>query len=171
MVVQVPHGHMKLLTIGTDMWFAFENYGKVFNLNGLAEKELVATGAHGYSTEFDALSHRNHSPNAAQSALLDQFQVIAMSPIGGGVQGVLQVLDTSAPPPGPGQKNAPAQQVQNTGQVGPGDLLGKFNLPSWFLRVGEILLGIVLVGVGLARVTGTQNIVSKAVKTAMVVAK
>lgn len=39
------------------------------------------------------------------------------------------------------------------------------NLTSWFLRIGEILLGIVLVGVGVARITGAQNAVSKIVKT------
>lgn len=39
------------------------------------------------------------------------------------------------------------------------------NLGSWFLRIGEILLGIVLVGVGVARITGAQNAVSKIVKT------
>jgi len=39
------------------------------------------------------------------------------------------------------------------------------NLSSWFLRIGEILLGIVLVGVGVARITGAQNAVSKIVKT------
>lgn len=39
------------------------------------------------------------------------------------------------------------------------------NLASWFLRIGEILLGIVLVGVGVARITGAQNAVSKIVKT------
>lgn len=43
--------------------------------------------------------------------------------------------------------------------------LGGFNLSSWFLRIGEILLGLVLVGVGIARITGAQNVISKAVKT------
>jgi hypothetical protein len=45
------------------------------------------------------------------------------------------------------------------------NVLGGFNLSGWFLRVGEILLGLVLVGVGLARLTHTQNIISQAVKT------
>lgn len=45
------------------------------------------------------------------------------------------------------------------------DSLGGFNLGSWFLRIGEILLGLVLVGVGVARITGAQNVISKAVKT------
>jgi hypothetical protein len=47
------------------------------------------------------------------------------------------------------------------------DVFGKFNLGSWFLRIGEILLGIVLVGVGLARITGVQNAISQIVKTKM----
>jgi hypothetical protein len=45
------------------------------------------------------------------------------------------------------------------------DTLGGFNLSSWFLRIGEILLGLVLVGVGVARITGVQNAVSKIVRT------
>lgn len=45
-----------------------------------------------------------------------------------------------------------------------GDPLGKFNLAAWFLRVGEILLGLILVGVGVAKLTGTTNVVSQLVK-------
>lgn len=45
------------------------------------------------------------------------------------------------------------------------DLLGGFNIGNWFLRIGEILLGLVLVGVGIARITGAQNFISQAVKT------
>lgn len=41
------------------------------------------------------------------------------------------------------------------------DPLGKFNLGGWFLRVGEILIGLVLIGVGVAKLTGTANIVSQ----------
>lgn len=35
---------------------------------------------------------------------------------------------------------------------------------SWLVRIGEILLGIVLVGVGVAKLTGTTNVVASAVK-------
>jgi hypothetical protein len=44
------------------------------------------------------------------------------------------------------------------------DILGGFNLGSWFLRIGEILLGLVLVGVGVAKLTGASNFISSAVK-------
>lgn len=60
-----------------------------------------------------------------------------------------------------------AQQQINTGvaKALPSlDILGGFNLGSWFMRVGEILLGLVLIGVGVARITGVQNIISSAVK-------
>jgi len=38
------------------------------------------------------------------------------------------------------------------------------NIRSWLIRIGEILLGVVLVGVGVAKLTGTTNAVSKIVK-------
>lgn len=47
------------------------------------------------------------------------------------------------------------------------DPLGHLNLGGWFIRIGEILLGIVLIGVGLARLTGVQNVVSKVAKVAI----
>ena len=47
------------------------------------------------------------------------------------------------------------------------DVLGSFNIGSWFLRIGEILLGLVLIGVGVARLTGAQNAISQFVKTKM----
>jgi hypothetical protein len=43
-------------------------------------------------------------------------------------------------------------------------LFGGVNAQNWFIRVGEILLGIVLIGVGVAKLTGTTNAISKIVK-------
>jgi hypothetical protein len=42
--------------------------------------------------------------------------------------------------------------------------LSNEEIQSWLIRIGEILLGIVLVGVGIAKLTGTTNVVAKAVK-------
>lgn len=42
--------------------------------------------------------------------------------------------------------------------------LSNEQLQSWLVRIGEILLGIVLVGVGLAKLTGTTNAVAGLVK-------
>jgi len=41
------------------------------------------------------------------------------------------------------------------------------NLQSWIVRVGEILLGVVLIGVGIAKLTGASNIISTAAKVAI----
>lgn len=46
---------------------------------------------------------------------------------------------------------------------------GKFgltdeNIRSWFIRIGEVLLGIVLIGVGIAKLTGTTNAIANVVK-------
>lgn len=41
------------------------------------------------------------------------------------------------------------------------------NLETWFLRIGEVLLGIVLIGVGLAKLTGTSNAIAKLAKVAI----
>ena len=38
------------------------------------------------------------------------------------------------------------------------------NLGNWFIRIGEVLLGLVLVGVGVAKLTGTANVISKFAK-------
>lgn len=51
----------------------------------------------------------------------------------------------------------------NTAATATSDTLGGFNLSNWFVRVGEILLGVVLIGVGVAHISGSQNIISRAV--------
>jgi hypothetical protein len=43
-------------------------------------------------------------------------------------------------------------------------LNGNINAGNWIIRVSEILLGIVLIGVGLAKLTGTTNVVSRFAK-------
>lgn len=52
-------------------------------------------------------------------------------------------------------------------------IFGDIDIELWAMRIAEILLGTVLIGVGLAKLTGTTNIVVKtlntAVKTAAVV--
>jgi hypothetical protein len=50
--------------------------------------------------------------------------------------------------------------------VAAGESLGGLNLGEWFLRIGEIVLGIVLIGVGVAKLSGASNVVSEAAKTA-----
>lgn len=43
---------------------------------------------------------------------------------------------------------------------------GTIEAGNWFVRIAEIVLGIVLVGVGLAKLTGTTNAIAKIAKVA-----
>jgi hypothetical protein len=44
------------------------------------------------------------------------------------------------------------------------DPFKNLNLGAWFIRIGEIALGIVLIGVGVAKLTGASNAISKVAK-------
>jgi hypothetical protein len=52
------------------------------------------------------------------------------------------------------------------GQVfaGLSDFFGRLTEANTWLRAGEIAIGIVLIGIGVAKLTGTTNLVAKAVK-------
>jgi hypothetical protein len=61
--------------------------------------------------------------------------------------------------------NAATGALQCAGGIAIGRLNVCVDLEHWILRIGEGLLGIVLIGVGLARITGVQNAVSSIVKS------
>jgi hypothetical protein len=42
------------------------------------------------------------------------------------------------------------------------DVFHGLNFQNWILRLGEIMLGVVLIGVGVAKLTGTDNFIMKA---------
>lgn len=54
----------------------------------------------------------------------------------------------------------------NAAKIAVGDIFHGLNLGGIILRAGEILLGIVLIGVGIAKLTGTDNFIMKAATTA-----
>jgi len=56
------------------------------------------------------------------------------------------------------------QGTQTTVQNATEDIFLGTNAQNWFIRVGEVLLGIVLIGIGVAKLTGTANAVSNLVK-------
>lgn len=62
--------------------------------------------------------------------------------------------------PGKAINNAESSAVNDvTGAIT--DSFKGLNLPVWFLRIGEIILGIVLVGIGVAKLTGLQSTLGK----------
>jgi hypothetical protein len=56
--------------------------------------------------------------------------------------------------------------IDNAGDSATGAFKG-LNLETWILRIGEIVLGVVLIGVGLAKLTGTSNAIAKIAKVAI----
>jgi len=121
-------------------WFAFPGGWGDYNLNGLAEKELVATGAHGYATKAEADAHVNASPTGAQAALLETFKASSVSPVGAGSTGILQTPSSSG---------------------GLGGLLGgglKWPGAHTFLgRALKIVIGGVLLVAGLLKLSGADK--------------
>lgn len=97
--------------------------------------------------------------NAAQAANVEGAGIAIA--IGSGTNSVNPVTGGKAAGSQIASTNAGAQQLQQ-------DILGQFNLGGWFLRVGEVLLGLVLIGVGIARITGVQNAVSAVAKTKLI---
>lgn len=69
-------------------------------------------------------------------------------------------------PSNPSNIGHTAASAAGAAAKGASDILGVsgLNLGSLLLRVGEVVLGIVLIGVGVAHMTGTDNFVSSALK-------
>jgi hypothetical protein len=120
-------------------WFNFPGWGD-YSLNGVAEKELAATGAHGYATQALADASPNASPNAIQAGLLQTFNAQSLSPAGAGTGGVLQTPHSTGGVTGAASNLA--------GNVGSGLLGGLFQKNIW-MRAGEVLVGLILLGIGL----------------------
>jgi hypothetical protein len=109
-------------------YFDFPGGWGLYDLNGIAEKELAATGAHGYATAAEARAHPNASPTALQQFYLQLFKADSESPVGAGATGV---------------QSTPAS---GTGLSG---LLGDVTSGKLWVRVGEFAVGALLLYIGL----------------------
>src|ERR1700757_1317950 len=115
---------------------------------------MRAKGDTQLATQFRSYALQEHAKNPSYTVqqLLQAFLALEL---GGALStGIGQTGTTLGQIPGAAAKGA-------TNAI---ETLGGFNLSAWFLRIGEILLGLVLVGVGVARITGAQNVISKALK-------
>jgi hypothetical protein len=146
-VLPTPTGGTPINTQLTSKNFQQDLQAVVNAANAKGDKELAK--------QFRAFALQQHAlhPGLTVQQLLNAFLA---TELGGALStGIGQTGTVLGQVPG-----AAAKGAQNAV-----DALGGFNLSSWFLRIGEILLGIVLVGVGVARITGAQNAISKIVKT------
>ena len=116
--------------------------------------EMHAKGDTQLAQQFQVYALQQHAlhPTFTAQEILQAFLSVELG--GGLAAGIGQTGTDLGQIPG-----AAAKGAENAVET-----LGGFNLGSWFLRIGEILLGLVLVGVGVARITGAQNVISKALK-------
>lgn len=137
-------------------WFCFPGGWGCYNLNGFAEKELAATGAHGYATQQQAQAHLNAIPNGAQAFLLQKDKAESLSPVGAGAVGV------QSTPSGTGGVGGAASNVASSvaSGVSSGVLGGSGAALHWpgadsFLgRALKIVVGGVLLLAGIIKMTG-----------------
>lgn len=142
-------------------WFAFAglNGGKAVDLAGTQEKQAVAEGFHGYGTEAQAEKNPN-SVNWLTRYLADTWIADYNAALGSGSQ-----------PGGPNDITTPGgvwgALAQSSGLGAVGEFVKGLGQASTWLRVGEGVLGLVLIAVGVARLTHAVPVatsIAKAVK-------
>lgn len=107
---------------------------------------MLTTGIHIYPTEAAAQAAQPQSLNGPQTIAFEHA-ILSGPGIGQGFFGL-----------GHDITHAPGQALS--------DLWHGLDLGQILLYVGEFVLGVVLVGVGLAKLTGTDNVINKAAKAA-----
>lgn len=128
-------------------WFNFPGWGD-YNLNGVAEKELVATRAHGYATQQEADQKPNAAPSPAQQLLLQSFNAASLSPVGAaGASGVLQT------PHSTGGITGAASNIAGSLGSGLSGITKFIGQGSIYMRATEIIAGIFLLYAGIKALT------------------
>ena len=136
-------------------WFAFRGYGTI-DVAGIQEKNLVVWGFHGYRTKALAEAHPN-SVNFAQKAIVNASEADYQRAVASGEQ------------PGGPQANLGRAITDPFGfaaGTAKSEFLHDLNLRQLLIQIAEVVLGIALIGVGVAKLTGTDNIIMKAATTA-----
>jgi hypothetical protein len=128
------------------LYFAFPGGWGTYELNGVDEKELVATGAHGYPTEAEALAHVNAAPSLVQQPLLESFKAFSVLPVGAGIQGDLSTPNAT------GGVGGAAKNL-----LGSGYQLVFGNTTGLLGRILKVIIGGVLILSGIVHLTGADK--------------
>lgn len=146
-------------------WFAFQglNSGKAIDLAGIQEKDAVAIGFHGYSTEAQAEAN----PNAINPITQIEADLL--------IADYNAALQQQSQPGGKNASNpigAAATGILNQTGIGSAlnnidDFFAKLKDGNLWLRVGEVVLGIVLIAASIGKLTGANNVVTSTVKKAI----
>jgi hypothetical protein len=136
-------------------WFNVGGHNAV-QATGLGETSYVTLGIHGYSTQAQAEAHP-----------VNEAQALALTAEG---------LGETAAQPGNPLNLAAAAPAAEAGIVQPvtnavpglsqiGTFFASLGQANTWIRVAEVLLGLALLGVGIAHITKADNVISKAVRT------
>jgi hypothetical protein len=128
-------------------WFAFQGGYGTIQLAGVQEKQAVAIGFHGYATRAEAEAHKN-SVNFLQAVQLNALETDYKAAVA-----------TQSQPGGTNSDLSKPSSILGIATSG-----ANANITAWFIRIGEVALGIVLIAVGVAKLTGASNVVTKAMK-------
>jgi len=147
-------------------WFAFKGYPTI-DVAGIQEKELAALGFHGYAAQAQAAAHPNDVGfwQKAQLNIIeaDYSYAKAAGEQPGGPHATLTPGNTVA-----GAAQAAASSVPGLSQIGTFfHSLGEAN--TW-IRVAEVLLGLGLIIVGLAKLASGTPAGKAALKAGKAVA-
>lgn len=146
-------------------WFAFKGYQPI-ELAGAQEKEATALGFHGYATLAQATSHPN-SVNVLQKAYVNileadykQAKSVGQQPGGPNANLANPAADLRA---------GGAEAANLAGLPAIGDFFNRLTQAHTWLRVGEVVAGLILLYVGLNaafRGTGAERAVHSATRGA-----
>lgn len=145
-------------------WYAFKglNGGKAIDIAGVQEKDATAWGFHGYGTEAAAEAAPNIVSNpftraAADLLIFDYHEAVkqgaqpggpnASNPIGAGVQGAVTNAGQAA--------GAVGSAIAGTGLD---TFFGNLTTAATWIRVGEAVLGLLLITVGLLKLSESSGL-------------
>jgi hypothetical protein len=142
-------------------WYAFQGYNnnKAIDIAGVQEKEATVFGFHGYATESQAEANPN-SVNIFQAPFVNL--IIADYHV---------AVSTQSQPGGKNASNVGIVGAISNAANGLGlpsfagidSFFGTLEQASTWLRILEVALGVVLIGVSLGKITGAGNIITKAI--------
>jgi hypothetical protein len=139
-------------------WFAFHglNGGKAIDLAGTQEKQAVLEGFHGYSAEQAAEQHPN-TVNWVTRYLAETW-----------ISDYNAAVRSGSQPGGPNDITTPGgvwgALMQSSGLGAVGEFVKGLGQASTWLRIGEGVLGLVLIAVGVARITNAVPVATKIAK-------
>jgi hypothetical protein len=142
-------------------WFAFSglNSGQAVNLAGTQEKQAVLEGFHGYATQAQAQAAPNSvnllTRTFADAWIADYNAALKEQAQPGGANASIYNPATAASAAATGVANS----IPGLSQIG--SFFGALAQGNTWIRVAEGLLGIILIAVGLARITHAVPIATK----------